>query len=203
MALAKKATPFSYKRGTGFLHKASASKKLLCFLLISIASFIAGIYACIFFSVVLITCTLCAHLKVFEVLSGVQVLFFMLLLILVFRAFNFVPLSFEPEGFKSAVLFCYSAFISYYAASLFFALTTMVELRKALSKLSPAFALSISLMLGFIPRFFETWDSRKTAWKARGGKQGVKELSFLVLSVSETMIAIAGSTADALEVRGR
>jgi len=109
-------------------------------------------------------------------------------------------------------------FIPFAAAALLFAVTTMRELRLSLGALEirlrnlfagraqpPRFAffsLGISLMLGFIPRFFELWETANLACDARVAKRGPRRLVLLVPLVTERMMEAAADTALALEARG-
>jgi biotin transport system permease protein len=63
-------------------------------------------------------------------------------------------------------------------------------------------SLGISLMLGFLPRFFEIWETAETAYRARSGKKGIPQLLTLIPLVTERMIESAANTAEALEGRG-
>ena len=64
------------------------------------------------------------------------------------------------------------------------------------------FSLGISLMLGFIPRFFELWETTNLACDARVCKRGPRRLLILVPLVTERMMEAAADTALALEARG-
>jgi biotin transport system permease protein len=66
----------------------------------------------------------------------------------------------------------------------------------------PRLSLGISLMLGFLPRFFEVWDAAETAYRARGGRKGPGQIRTLVPLVTERMLEAAAETAQALESRG-
>jgi energy-coupling factor transporter transmembrane protein EcfT len=66
----------------------------------------------------------------------------------------------------------------------------------------PRLSLGISLMLGFIPRFFAVWDTAELAYRARGGKPGAAQMALLLPLVIERMIEGAMETAAALESRG-
>jgi biotin transport system permease protein len=70
-----------------------------------------------------------------------------------------------------------------------------------LDKLS-RFSLGLSLMLGFLPRFFEIWEDSDVAYRARAGKKGITSLVLLIPLVTERMIEMAAETAAALESRG-
>jgi biotin transport system permease protein len=73
--------------------------------------------------------------------------------------------------------------------------------RMELDKLS-RFSLGLSLMLGFLPRFFEIWEDSDVAYRARAGKKGITSLVLLIPLVTERMIEMAAETAAALESRG-
>lgn len=66
----------------------------------------------------------------------------------------------------------------------------------------PRLSLGISLMLGFLPRFFEIWEAADTAYRARGGKKGPGQMKTLIPLVTERMLETAAETAQALESRG-
>jgi biotin transport system permease protein len=66
----------------------------------------------------------------------------------------------------------------------------------------PLLSLGIALMLGFLPRFFEIWETAATAYDARNGKAGLPRILALVPLVTERMIESAAETAGALESRG-
>jgi biotin transport system permease protein len=76
----------------------------------------------------------------------------------------------------------------------------MSELRDALPR--GRLALGITLMLGFLPRFFEIWEDSESAYRARAGKNGVCKIVALIPLVTERMIELAVETAMALEARG-
>jgi biotin transport system permease protein len=66
----------------------------------------------------------------------------------------------------------------------------------------PFLSLAISLMLGFIPRFFSLWDEMEKAYAARGGRPGIKKLRLLIPPTAEAMLEAASETEKALEARG-
>jgi biotin transport system permease protein len=112
--------------------------------------------------------------------------------------------------------------VSFSAGALLFAVTTTSELRDSLGRLentitgffthkkqkqigtAPAgkLSLGISLMLGFLPRFFELWESANLACEGRAGKKGFSRIVLLVPLVTERMMEMASETALALEGRG-
>jgi energy-coupling factor transporter transmembrane protein EcfT len=66
----------------------------------------------------------------------------------------------------------------------------------------PRLSLGIALMLGFLPQFFEIWETVSAAYAARGGKKGLARIIALIPIVSEGMMERAAKTARALEARG-
>jgi biotin transport system permease protein len=103
-------------------------------------------------------------------------------------------------GFWGGVLQGLSIAVSFAAGALLFAVTTMRELRSSLGR--GRLSLGISLMLGFLPRFFEIWESANLACEARANRKGLRRLIIILPLVIERMMHIAGDTAQALEARG-
>lgn len=74
-------------------------------------------------------------------------------------------------------------------------------LRRA-TALYPRTALALSLMMGFIPRFFAEWEALQSAYRARAGSRGIAEIKSLVPLAAGRMIDRAAETAAALLARG-
>jgi biotin transport system permease protein len=132
----------------------------------------------------------------------------------------------SKEGFFAGLSQGACVIVSFSACSLLFSVTTMQELRDSLSRVELTAAgffrfitsggrkqagtvrriskisLGISLMLGFLPRFFEVWESANLACDARAGKKGIRRLIVLIPLVTERMMDAAAETAEALEARG-
>jgi energy-coupling factor transporter transmembrane protein EcfT len=135
----------------------------------------------------------------------------------------------SPEGFLGGILSGLRIMVSYCAGSLLFAVTTMRELRRSLGRAERVIlglfpqrretagrritnkadapircsrlSLGISLMLGFIPRFFELWETTNLACDARVCKRGLRRLMLIIPLVTERMMEAAADTAQALEAR--
>ncbi|MDR2658678.1 MAG: energy-coupling factor transporter transmembrane protein EcfT [Spirochaetaceae bacterium] len=133
-------------------------------------------------------------------------------------------------GFFSGLLFLWGMVLSFCAGSLLFSVTSMAELREAvcaaecaalkpvrallknvknprLQRLRaglsyPRLGLALSLMLGFIPRFFAEWEALQSAYRARAGTPGIAETLNLIPIAAGRMIDKAAETAAALESRG-
>jgi biotin transport system permease protein len=85
----------------------------------------------------------------------------------------------------------------------------MGEIKKSLAKLEALLhlkrlrlSLGLSLMLGFLPRFFEVWEASELAWESRGGKKNLRFLITIIPLVIERLMEAAAETAAALESRG-
>jgi biotin transport system permease protein len=107
---------------------------------------------------------------------------------------------FRADGFFGGLIFGWALVLSFAAASLLFSVTTMTEIKDSLPP--GRFSLGISLMLGFMPRFFEIWENTELAYLARAGKKGPTRIITLVPLTIERMIECAAETAAALEGRG-
>jgi energy-coupling factor transporter transmembrane protein EcfT len=137
----------------------------------------------------------------------------------------------SPEGFLGGLHQGLCFIISFAAGALLFNVTTTRELRDSLGRVEGAvvnrllalprffragkgkeppptgrafggFSLSLSLMLGFLPRFFEIWETANLACDARAGKRGLRRFLVLIPLVIERMMEMAGETAEALDSRG-
>jgi biotin transport system permease protein len=124
----------------------------------------------------------------------------------------------SASGFFEGILNVLRIFTAFAAAALLFAVTTMRELRLSIGAIEswlkgtffpapanrggiPYFSLGLSLMLGFIPRFFDLWEMSNLACKARSCK-ALRRLAILIPLVTELMMEAASETALALEARG-
>jgi biotin transport system permease protein len=140
-----------------------------------------------------------------ELLRGVKPLFLMVLLAGLCRSIGSEgpAFFFNHEGFVESLRFGWGILLAFSAASLFFSVTTMTEIKDSLDHLRlKHLSLGISLMLGFLPRFFAIWENAELAYRARCGKKGLTQLRTLIPLVIERMIVSAGETAAALESRG-
>jgi biotin transport system permease protein len=218
-------SPYRYHPGKSPLHRAPGLLKLLGLLGVSAGVFRSGPAALGLISVLIILGALSAGVRPRELLRGIGPLLFMLLFTLALRSVKLRPPAFDPAGFLGGLMFAWGIIISFAAGALLFSVTTMTELKDSIAPVEgfirriPAFlralwrkapprpaggtglSLAISLMLGFLPRFFETWETVTCAYKARAGKGGVSGLTALIPLVIERMLAQAAETARALEAR--
>jgi biotin transport system permease protein len=201
-----------------------AMLKLLCVMALSTAAFVSppGLAAAI---LLLLAASLAARIPPLELLKGSKMLIILSVCVILLKTFGqgggepnmYIPLV-SGNGFYQGVLSVLRLFVPFAAAALLFAVTTMRELRLSLDSLEiklkslfrhhgrakgeGAFSLGISLMLGFIPRFFDLWETTNLACDARSCKRGLRRLFLLVPLVTELMMESAAATALALEARG-
>ncbi|MDR1948203.1 MAG: energy-coupling factor transporter transmembrane protein EcfT [Spirochaetaceae bacterium] len=223
-------SPYAYRPGHTILHRLPGTLKLLGVLAISGAAFFAGPAALGASSLLVAAGAILARIRPRELLGGSRPLMVMLLFLVIFRSLIFDPPGFSKPGCIEGLFFTWKILLSFSAGALLFSTTTMKELLDSLGLLErtllrplvfvlgfgrspgiqkirrrllrPRLSLGISLMLGFLPRFFEVWESANLAYRARGGKGGIRQLPALIPLAAERMIGIAAETARALEARG-
>lgn len=221
-------TPYSYRPGNTVMHRLPAVLKLPGLLAFSAAVFFFGVYALAAASLFLVFLSILAGIKPWELLRGICSLAAALFLVLFSRALRFDPLSLDPAEAAGALIFIWGVVLSFSAGALLFSVTTMTELRESVSALEsalgrpgifflkkipglrglarrlerPRLGVAVALTLGFLPRFFEVWETALLAWRARAGKRGVRTMLVLVPLTAERMIEAASETASAMEGRG-
>jgi biotin transport system permease protein len=214
VAMRDAVTPWSYREGSTLLHRLPAGLKLAFLLLLSLASFFPGtetqsLVLLGTITVILITLSFAAGIGPRALLRGSGPLFLVIFWGFLLQAVEFSPLKINPSGFLTAVIFSLRIGAVFSAGTLLFSVATPYEIKKSLSRLETflhikklSLSLYISLMLGFLPQFFEVWEDLCLAWKSRAGK---KNLSFIVIIVPiaiEKMMRKAAETAIAMEARG-
>jgi biotin transport system permease protein len=208
----KDLSPWAYRKGSGPLYRLSGGIKLLLLFALS-ALFFSSRLLLIPGALLIILGALSGGMTPRELLRGSGGVLLMGLLVTAFRGLalkgSFPFLGLNRAGLTEGLLFALRMILSFGAASLFFSVTTMGEIKKALAKAERflhlerfSLGLGISLMLGFMPRFFEHWEEANLAWDSRGGKRKLSRLGVLIPLVTERMIERAGETAEALEARG-
>jgi len=199
--------PFRYRAGKTILHRAPAGFKLLAVMVLSTAACVS-IYGLAAALTLILAASIAARIPPWELLKGARMLALVSLCIILLN-------------YQTPVVGLITAlriFVPFAAAALLFAVTTMRELRLSLGALETGlknifarrqkpqrfafFSLGISLMLGFIPRFFDLWETANLACDARQCKRGPRRLLLLVPLVTERLMESAADTALALEARG-
>jgi biotin transport system permease protein len=127
------------------------------------------------------------------------------------------PALFRAGELAGAARLSAGILISFAGGALFFSVTTMTEIRRSLERAERflrrpfrrrpdaprgQLSLALALMLAFLPRFFELWETAETAAKARGCTGPFRRAAAILPLVAEGMIESAAETAAALEARG-
>jgi energy-coupling factor transporter transmembrane protein EcfT len=193
--------PFRYYDGKGFLYSLDPLIKIAFMLALSLVSFAGGFWLCLAVTIILVIAALASRIKLWELLRGSKAILVMGLIVIAFRSLSFPP-AFDQQGFLAGLIFAWRLYIAFVAASLFFAVTRIARVKEAASRINPAFGLALSLMLSFLPLFFEAWSERCLAWKARGGKPGPRMLAAVIPGALESLLSQALDKAAALEARG-
>jgi len=220
---------WSYRAGKSPLHRCPAGIKLVLLLVLSAAP-VFGLFAAAGAAALILAGAFSAKLDLRALFAGSRPLVIMLLLFAVFRALGTEAgqpdhtaigrIRIDPAGLQSGLYFAAGILVCYSAASLFFTVTTAAEIRHSLAKAETAvtgifrkgrqdavpkqgrLSLSLALMLGFLPRFFEYWENARLAACARGCTGGIRQITAILPLVIERMIEAAAETAEALESRG-
>jgi biotin transport system permease protein len=178
--------------------------------MLSVAAFLPWLWVLPVISAVLIALSLSAGLRPWELLRGAGPLALFVLAVFFFQALNFTPrLHLDPGGLKSGVIFALRISLSFASGALLFMTTTQTEIKRSLSRLERSLhierlhlSLALSLMLGFIPRFFEVWEDVNLAWDARSGRKGILRIAGVLPLVIEGMMEKAAEIAEALDAKG-
>jgi biotin transport system permease protein len=202
------ALPFGYRPGDSPLHRCPALVKLLAVLLLSALAY-GSLPALGIAALGIGGAAAAAGMGPRELLRGSRPLWFLALFFFFLRVSGFqraAPFFYlDPEEIPGGLLQSLSMIVSFAGGSLLFAVTTMKELRGSLEgcgRPGRRFGLALSLMLGFLPLFFEIWEETCLAWEARGGGRGIRRFLLVIPPVTERMIEKALDTARALEARG-
>ena len=210
----KNYTPMAYRKGNTLLHRFPAGFKLIFLLLLSLAAFFPGSDLGNFLvleviTLIMVLLSFIARIGPLSLLKGSGPLLSIVIAALLIRGIEVSPLAFSIVGFRHALIFCIRIALAFSIGSLFFAVTTVGEVRKSISRgeaalgiEKAALSLHFSLMLGFLPAIFEIWEELSLAYKSRSGRRGVSLLYFILPKLIERMIKRAGDTALAMEARG-
>lgn len=221
---------YAYRPGNSALHRMNALVKFFSLLAITFGSFFLGPLGLGLGALIVLMGALGARLTPVCLFSGSGPLLVTSFFIFLLKAFRLTQPYFDGGGAKQGFLFIAGIGVSFAGGALLFATTTSSDLRKTLMNLEknllrpliwglsknsapwakrwlrvlnrPRLALSISLMLSFIPRIFEVWENTSLAYRARLGKRGIHGYAALILLVTERLMEAAGETALALESRG-
>jgi biotin transport system permease protein len=191
----KRDAPFAYRAGKTALHRMPAGLKMIFVIIISTIAY-GSLYGLAVSVMLILAASAIARIPPPVLLKGSKPLFILSLCVILLKTIN-------GEGYIEGLLTASRLFVPFASACLLFSVTTMRELRLSLAFIhAPFFSLAISLMLGFIPRFFVLWDDANLACDSRSCKRGLRRLFMLVPLVTERMMEASANTALALEARG-
>ena len=166
-------TLFAYRQGTTPLHRTKALYKILGLFVLCLATFAGGMYntlesvlsapllirtaICLVVTIVLFIASGCSRTS----LKPVKFVLIIGALMILFRVFN------QPvqDALAAGLLYTVRFLITAVAAQIVFETTSLLEIKEALGKSTPA--LAIVMAINFIPQVFATWDRVHTAAKAR------------------------------------
>ena len=217
MAVKKDQTPWEYAKGTSFLHRLPGGIKLVFLLVFSGGVFFSDLYAIGCLAVFLVLLAIATGINPLGLLRGGLPLVLFVLIIFLIGAVEYspaiaeqgwLPFTINCDSIKNGLLFSLRIIISFTAGALFFRVCTMSEIRRSFNSAEKFFrikklqsGLSVSLMLGFLPKFFVIWEELNTAWDARAGKKGLMRIIKILPLLIERLMEKAASTAAALESR--
>jgi biotin transport system permease protein len=205
--------PFGYRPGNSPLHRCPAPVKLLAVFLLSIFAY-GSVPGLVTGAAGIAVAARAAGIRLRQLLRGSRPVLFLALCFLLLRVIELEPgeapfFRINTGGIPGGLTQSLSMVVSFAGGALLFAVTTMGELRDSLEKAVKGlpfplcrFGLALSLTLGFLPRFFEIWESADMAWRARGGRGSVARMAALMPQAVERMLETAFNTAEALEARG-
>jgi biotin transport system permease protein len=202
-------TPWAYRKGKGFLYNIPAGLKIIFFLGLSLAIFIFDYLLLPIGIGIIILLSISAKIRPWELLRGSFPIVILVTGITIFQALEINPLMLKQDSLFDGLVLGLRMILSFSAGALLFSVTTMCEIRRSISVAEKflhleklRISLAISLMLGFIPRFFVIWEDTELAWKGRGGKNGIRKIIVLIPIIMDRLMAKAAETAEALESRG-
>ncbi|MDR0473743.1 MAG: energy-coupling factor transporter transmembrane protein EcfT [Treponema sp.] len=218
MAIKKGHTPWEYQKGSTFLHRLPGGCKLFGLLVFSTGAFFSGLLALACFALLVFVLAACAGIKPRELLRGSLPLIIFVLFVFALSALEFAFDDAEALGFKisikggslgEALLFSFRIAILFSAGALFFRVCTMGEIKRSLNRIETFLhinklnmGLRLSLMMGFLPKFFVIWEGLNSAWDSRAGRRGLLRIVKLLPLTIERLMEKAAASAAALESRG-
>lgn len=189
-------TFFHYKPGKSFMHKMPPAIKIILMLILSIAAFYCPLIPSIcIISALLIFSFTAIKIRMPELISDLKpALIYAVLMYSASVISNLSELEDKKDFFpcifiqrQSYVSMMIHFLLSLEITSLFFRTTTSVEFTRGFNQIerkitrnkSTRISDMISLTLNFIPRLSDFWGRIEKAWKARGGKKGIKKIFVL------------------------
>lgn len=206
---------FKYRPGKTFLHSIPSWIKIILMLILAIAAFYTPLIpALVLWLIIIAFSFFILRFSFREILSDLSptliyacMLYIASLIINISQASNFSANVLIP-GKQNMELFSHMA-LSIEISSLFFRTTSPMSFRQGFSQIEGTFrrsdktplAEALSLTINFIPGLAIFWHKADSAWRARGGKKGLKRIRVLTPLLFRTGMKAAYEKSLAIENR--
>jgi biotin transport system permease protein/energy-coupling factor transport system permease protein len=231
MALKDSVTVFQYKKGRGFLYRIPALPKLAMLLSLTVIIMFLPLYAtCGGIIILVIPAFLCGFTLREQFTDIRPAVFYAFFLYLpgIFTALPSLNVTALTAGDLLTVFYPDYDYARYVLrlllvmqlSALLFRTTTSIETKEAICTVEtairgtvkklpfartvstrPKFGTSIALTINFMPALFELWDKLNRAYRARGGKRGIKRARVLLVALFALSFHYAEKKARALAAR--
>jgi biotin transport system permease protein/energy-coupling factor transport system permease protein len=222
---------FRYRKGKGFLYKIPAPAKLLSLPVLAATAMLLPLYAaCAGIGLLAVFALLCGFTPKEQFTDIKPVLFYAFFLYMIGICTGLYSVfSGDLEPGEAAAIFYPDYAYGFYIIRLFlvmqlsallFRTTTSIEIKEAvragetsiragIRKLPFGKAVSsraklgtsAALMMNFVPALFELWNKLNRAYRARGGKRGLKQFRVLFVALIALSLHYAREKARALAAR--
>lgn len=213
---------FQYRTGNTFLHTLPPPAKILLMLLSAVTAFYLPVKAVVVVWLCVLALSMLLSFPLRDIISDLRPVFFYVTLLyaatIVQHAFEWRQASLAGESYsvrmllmpqKDRLVFSLQLALSLSFSSLFFRTTSNVQFHEGFESIElfftrqkrARFADLLSLTLTFIPGIVANWQQIDTAWKARGGKNGIRKILTLVPRLFSVSMGAAYEKALAIENR--
>ena len=221
---------FSYKGGNSFVHRTPAWAKILIIPIISVVFFNLPPVFSLFLMILQVFLASYLRFTLREQLRDLRAVLYYAFFLIFARVFSVIFADgltpFDPKAFlleKESVFMLLKLFCVMQSASIVFRTSTSLEIREGLEnierfikrpfckkpvviseggpQISTPVAEAVSLFICFIPMVSKIWNQSRRAWKARGGRNGVRMYLVLLPVLFSVGMKQAYNSARALSVR--
>jgi biotin transport system permease protein/energy-coupling factor transport system permease protein len=227
----EKAIVFRYRKGNSILHRLPALIKLFVLIALAISIMFLPLYAVCAGIILLVIPALLCGFSVREQFTDIRpALFYAFFLYMVSVFTNLYSADFTIVSFGVVMnilrpndeygVYILRLILVMQLSALLFRTTTSIEIKEAICgveiairmalkklpfaknvSLAAKFGTSAALTINFIPALFELWDKLNRAYRARGGKGGLKKFRILLVALIALSFHYAERKARALLAR--
>lgn len=200
---------FSYKKGSSFLHRCPAWIKILCVPVLGVLYLVLPPFASLVLLALQTVLFFAVGFTVSDLVSDLKPVIYYAALLALFNLVTFVFSGF-PAGFwswdsnRATVLHLVRIFALLQCASVLFKTSTSLQIREGIGVLfgqRSSLANTISMFLNFIPMVGQIWAQSVRAYRARGGKKGVRMFLVLLPVLFSVGMKKAYNSARAVSIR--